>query len=147
MQSGVNTTCWNSDWASEWGRKVFKMCLKVFVVSHVNISGVYRELYKKIKENIQWAAVLWEKLPCWSQTAWRLQTLCRRASLNAHVGMWWRNLQYQPRGLITAQGCFMVVSVSSPAADRESHYEDEDTSNRKRKVRPSAPPSKKKRRH
>uniref|UniRef100_A0A3Q1GZB1 FACT complex subunit n=1 Tax=Acanthochromis polyacanthus TaxID=80966 RepID=A0A3Q1GZB1_9TELE len=31
-------------------------------------------------------------------------------------------------------------------ADRESHYEDEDTSNRKRKVRPSAPPSKKKRR-
>uniref|UniRef100_A0AAX7T3K0 FACT complex subunit n=2 Tax=Astatotilapia calliptera TaxID=8154 RepID=A0AAX7T3K0_ASTCA len=32
-------------------------------------------------------------------------------------------------------------------ADRESHYEDEDTSNRKRKVRPSAPPSKKKRRH
>uniref|UniRef100_A0A3B5A633 FACT complex subunit n=1 Tax=Stegastes partitus TaxID=144197 RepID=A0A3B5A633_9TELE len=31
-------------------------------------------------------------------------------------------------------------------ADRESHYEDEDTSNRKRKVRSSAPPSKKKRR-
>uniref|UniRef100_A0A3Q3J6N8 FACT complex subunit n=1 Tax=Monopterus albus TaxID=43700 RepID=A0A3Q3J6N8_MONAL len=31
-------------------------------------------------------------------------------------------------------------------ADRESHYEDEDTSNRKRKVQSSAPPSKKKRR-
>ncbi|XP_008316564.1 FACT complex subunit SPT16 isoform X2 [Cynoglossus semilaevis] len=31
-------------------------------------------------------------------------------------------------------------------ADKESHYEDEDTSNRKRKVRSSAPPSKKKRR-
>uniref|UniRef100_A0A3B5LLY0 FACT complex subunit n=1 Tax=Xiphophorus couchianus TaxID=32473 RepID=A0A3B5LLY0_9TELE len=31
-------------------------------------------------------------------------------------------------------------------ADKESHYEDEDTSNRKRKARPAAPPSKKKRR-
>ncbi len=34
--------------------------------SHTTISRVYREWIRKI-ENIQWAAVVWTKMPCWCQ--------------------------------------------------------------------------------
>ncbi len=94
----VKTTCRSSNRASEWGRKRYLSDFECGMVvgatraglnisktadllwfSHTIISRVYRE-WSIFFFNIQWAAVVWMKMPCWcqtleenGQTGWRWQ--------------------------------------------------------------------------
>ncbi len=74
----VKTICWSSNRASEWGRKGILVTLNVeWLLVPDELVWVFQKLLiywdfhaqpsLGFTENIQWAAVVWTKMPCWCQ--------------------------------------------------------------------------------
>ncbi len=56
---------WNGCWCQTGWSEYFKNCWSTGIFTHKHLLGLQRRVRKR--ENIQWAAVVWMKMPCWCQ--------------------------------------------------------------------------------
>ncbi len=56
---------WNGCWCQTRWAEYFKNCRSTGIFMHNHLYGLQRMVWKR--EYIQWAAVVWTKMPCWCQ--------------------------------------------------------------------------------
>ncbi len=56
---------WNDCWCETGWSEYFKNCWSTGIFTHKHLYGLQRMVWKR--ENIQWAAVVGMKIPCWCQ--------------------------------------------------------------------------------